>query len=85
MTRDEAIKIAEKVWFEPFPSQNVPTSLISVLEALGMLKLDEPKSLDARINYAINYEMCSNKTVQAREIKAALDRAGLKIVDKDSK
>ena len=80
MTRDEAIKkFAEghnnyqTGWAERW---------VDMFVSLGMLKLDEPKSLDARINYAINYEMCSNKTVQAREIKAALDRAGLKIVEK---
>ena len=34
------------------------------------------------INYAINHEIFSNKTVQAGHIKAALDRAGFKICEK---
>ena len=79
MTREDAIKAFDGI---AQPGSFGTNSWIDRFVALGMLKLDEPKSLDARINYAINYEMCSNKTVQAREIKAALDRAGLRIVEK---
>lgn len=70
MTRDKAEKIAKSFW------GNSAGDAIDTLEALGMLKLDEPKSVEKKI-----YDLCYGK-INDGWLKTELDKAGLKIVEK---
>lgn len=86
MTRDEAIEKVEACFLFNRPGQEWvfnPRYLMDAFVELGMLKLDEPKTLDARINTAINEELlCGKREKCAGSVKKALDAAGLKIVEK---
>lgn len=73
MTRDEAIEKA--VAAHQFG--NPVCAFVDMAEALGMLKLDEPKTIAQRVYAAIGDESWTRGT-----ILGALARAGLKIVEK---
>lgn len=79
MTREEAIKI----FSEKKVGKDWEADWIDKLAALGVLKLEPPPSLDARINTALNMEILYPAGDRcAGGIKKALDKAGFKIVEK---
>jgi hypothetical protein len=57
-------------------------AFVDAASAFGMLKLDEPESLDVRINRTLNMELLSGRDNCAGNIKKALEVAGLQIVEK---
>lgn len=75
MTRDEAIKVFEK----HLPRVGHASAVIDFYAEVGMLKLDEPKSGEAQFIDAMRIKgiwlTCAN-------VRAALQDAGLKIVEK---
>jgi hypothetical protein len=74
MTRDEAIKVAGNVRL--FDSEQFVDALI----ALGMLKLDEPKSANQKARDQARNEGLSGHTMEI--CLGAIERAGLRIVEK---
>lgn len=81
MTRDEAIEKVDGL--EPFDLPNRRGQnglLVDKLVALGMLKLDEPKSITDKINDA----MCESGYAFLRgdDFKRCMERHGLQIVEK---
>ncbi len=79
MTRDEAIRKARQAWAQSMGA-TVGEDLVNVLIALGMLKLEEPKSMQERLRESFNeggfpvgYFLATLR---------AIERAGFKIVEK---
>ena len=81
MTRDEAIHIYRREcdWA---PSNKEAGKAISTYVALGMLKLDEPKSVEERAKTVINNAVLGNPYAHAEMILSAIKMAGLQIVEK---
>ena len=81
MTRDEAIRTYRGVcnWD---PSNKEAEKVINVYVALGMLKLDEPKSVEERARTVINNAVLGNPYAHAEMILNAIKFAGLQIVEK---
>ena len=80
MTRDEAITKVQ-VGYEPEKLVGAPTIIVDALVTLGLLKLDEPKSVQDR---AVDAIRAHKELYDVRPICVfdALDYAGLKIVEK---
>lgn len=88
MTRDEAIEI----WHRDDGKLRSPAEIIDAFAALGMLKLDEPKSAEERFyeivseNLAVDSpamrEPRENKRAVGMIFYEALTEAGLRIVEK---
>jgi len=85
MTRDEAVKVFCS-GYATFNKECAAFRLddanrfIDLCVALGMLKLDEPKSVEAKFRDAF-YEMFPDP-LMLRTVRMCVDRAGLKIVEK---
>lgn len=82
MTRDEAIKIVNKAIDDSKRGSAGCAGAINVdmLVSLGLLKLDEPKSMDARLQEAL--VMNGFVYTSVHDYKRVIDKAGLKIVEK---
>ncbi len=87
MTRDEAIAkiINLRMYYSDHRSYADAGDFVSVLETLGVLKLDEPKSIEPRsMRDRINDARCrlpqSERGISG--FLQAIDDAGLKIVEK---
>lgn len=76
MTREEAVKILNKIWGGN-PQHDLANSYLDAFVALGMLKLYEP----AR-DKAIEALWGTGSNITPYEVLKALDTAGLKIVEK---
>lgn len=93
MTRDEAIEIELKssMGWKPVDMsvqtlRQAASETIDAYVALGMLKLEEPEPVDRRANYAMNKIIFEKKaSLCAGDLHQALDRAGLRIVEKQPK
>jgi hypothetical protein len=72
MTRDEAIKIASQ------PNSD-PADFIDLCVALGMLELDEPQSVNDKIEDAMSHVTSLS---DPSFVQLAFGAAGLKIVEK---
>lgn len=82
MTRDEAIKKAEACFQFNVPSQEWffnPIRLVAALENLGMLKLDEPKSAQQKLDEILVAYLGAS---DLHSLRNEMDGAGLKIVEK---
>jgi hypothetical protein len=73
MTRDEAMEIVRRRLIHPKQSQEA--FYIDLLADLGLLKLEEPKSIDGRIEYFLG-------TYTGPRFLQFLNANGLKIVEK---
>lgn len=88
MTRDEAIR----TWREMLHPENGPKwspeewskKAIDCYVALGMLKLDEPKSLPQKLrDFVMDTRLAQGDAMQRLgNLKDVLDAAGLRIVEK---
>jgi hypothetical protein len=75
MTRAEA----EKIWDEAMNTQGpIDRHPIVGLAALGIITLEEPKSIDQRVTEAIH----TLGNVRPVDVKRALEAAGLAVVEK---
>ncbi len=82
MTREEAIaRVLQAQGLDHAPNKHWGASFVDTLVALGMLKLDEPKSLIDRTAYEALVSFDRNAS-EVRDIIDDLSRAGLKIVEK---
>jgi len=81
MTRDEAIAIRNEI-YGGGPNRICDRAVHDVDNyiKLGMLKVDEPKSVEAKFRDAL-YEMFPDP-LMLRNVRMCLDHAGLKIVEK---
>lgn len=82
MTRDEAKELIRMSW-PGCPGPMASENLADVLNALGVLKFDEPKSIKGRACDAF-HETPELDDVAPIVIFDALSRAGLEIVEKKS-
>lgn len=78
MTRDEAIGLAQKVYR---PGFEAPEGIVDMLIALGLLKVDEPKTERERLRSVLEeFSVFGNHALRDPDvIYAALARAGIKI------
>lgn len=81
MTRDEALAKLWEAFTDAFVGFDVrtPSTLVVGLEALGLLKLDEPKSAEDRAVEALER---IRSPIKHSDLPAILSAAGLKIVEK---
>lgn len=79
MTKEEAINI---LWVEkrlcPDGGYGEARGFVDKLEALGLIKLDCPKTIDQRVSEAYGPYV----SLSPAYLKQRLDEAGLKIVEK---
>ncbi len=78
MTREAALEILCRIWGGR-PQNDLANSYLDAFVALGMLKLDEPKSVRDRINDAWCRLPQSERGIPG--FLHAIDDAGLKIVE----
>lgn len=81
MKRADAIHIMSQIWGGN-PQHELAVSYVTAFVALGMLKLDEPKSAFDKLRAAMDDLQYKENSVVWRDITVALDVAGLKIVEK---
>jgi len=84
MTRDEAIEKFSHTRFHMMGERRSET-WIEMFVALGMLKLDEPKSVLRRAESALRVAIqvgSPDDPMDAMDVISCLDDAGLKIVEK---
>lgn len=84
MTRDEALAKLWKAFTDDFGGSDVrmPSTLVVGLEALGLLKLDEPKSVEDRAGDIFKDMARLAKAGIPFDAFSMLSAAGLKIVEK---
>lgn len=80
MTRDEAIKTVIEKSGRFLTSPDMAACLVDTWAAVGIIKLDEPKSVPRKVMEAITDIPLEFRLVG--NIEEALDKAGLKIVEK---
>ncbi len=78
MTRDEAEMLAIKA--VGFEFSEDARRFLSIMEALGMLKLDEPKSADERFHEAMKKH--GYYPTVGEQVAIIINGAGLKITEK---
>lgn len=80
MTRAEAIKIASGRDLD----NPVAHDVVIILERLGLLKLEEPKTATAKAADAINRHIMSSggKTIDSASLCLVLNASGVRVIDK---
>ena len=79
MTRDEALKIARCGYGNLGGFSDHPKAFVDMAVALGMLKLEEPKSAWTKFNEIVNDWV---DPVEQGKFFSDMEKAGLKIVEK---
>lgn len=81
MTRDEAIELAHEKWVTP----NTKSSecIVDILCALGILKLDEPKTFNQKLCDGMKASLgVWLNAGEIERVQESFDAAGLRIVEK---
>lgn len=81
MTRDEAVNVMSEIWGGN-RQHALGESYVDAFVALGMLKLDEPKSAQQKLDALFSLYRLEDARLKMHEFLAYLDEAGLKIVEK---
>jgi hypothetical protein len=83
MTRDEALKIMSRIWGGN-PQHALAKSYVDAFVALGILKLDEPRSFQKKLEDFVSDSRLVQGGMQDRfgSLFKVLDSCGLKIVEK---
>jgi len=83
MTKEEAVRKAQDAWSS---ANRASIAIVEVLEALGVIEFDEPKTATERALKAINdmrtHDMGRGAPIASQTFLEMMDAAGVRIVDK---